>query len=55
MRKSRLSDYKQARLIENFVAGTTARCTAQLIGVNVKSGTYYFNRLRQTISLEQEK
>ena len=25
MRKSRLSDYKQDRLIEHFVAGTTAR------------------------------
>ncbi|MCF6293527.1 MAG: IS1595 family transposase, partial [Robiginitomaculum sp.] len=26
MRKSRLSHYKQGRLIEHFVAGTTARC-----------------------------
>ncbi|MEE9271962.1 MAG: IS1595 family transposase, partial [Robiginitomaculum sp.] len=26
MRKSRLSQYKQRRLVEYFVAGTTARC-----------------------------
>ncbi|MDP1766048.1 MAG: IS1595 family transposase, partial [Methylotenera sp.] len=26
MRKSRLSSAKQAKLIEHFVAGTTARC-----------------------------
>ncbi|NQW14095.1 MAG: IS1595 family transposase, partial [Rhodobacter sp.] len=25
MRKSRLSQYKQGRLVEHFVAGTTAR------------------------------
>ena len=28
MRKSRLSHYKQNRLIEHFVAGTTARMAA---------------------------
>ena len=34
MRKSRLSQYKQDRLIEHFVAGSTARTAASLIGVN---------------------
>ncbi len=34
MRKSRLSKYKQSRLIELFVAGTTARTAASLVGVN---------------------
>ncbi|MBP7758877.1 MAG: IS1595 family transposase, partial [Alphaproteobacteria bacterium] len=28
MRRSRLSQSKQDRLIEHFVAGTTARCAA---------------------------
>ncbi|MCZ6848096.1 MAG: IS1595 family transposase, partial [Alphaproteobacteria bacterium] len=28
MRKSRLSPAKQGRLMEHFVAGTTARCAA---------------------------
>ncbi|MFP6733602.1 MAG: IS1595 family transposase, partial [Rhodospirillales bacterium] len=32
MRKSRLSKGKQDRLIEHFVAGTTARCAAALVG-----------------------
>ena len=30
MRKSRLSKYKQGRLVEHFVAGTTARTAASL-------------------------
>ena len=56
MRKSRLSLVKQARLIEHFVAGTTARCAADLIGVNRNTAAYYFQRLREIIvdELEQE-
>ena len=56
MRKSRLSVYKQDRLIEHFVAGTTARCAAALVGVNSKTAVYYFQRLREIIAyqLEQE-
>jgi len=50
MRKSRLSQYKQDRLIKYFVAGTTARCAASLVGVNFKMSAYYFHRLRETIS-----
>ncbi|WP_027948702.1 IS1595 family transposase [Haliea salexigens] len=49
MRKSRLSWYKQSRLIELFVAGTTARTAAQLVGVNKTTASYYFHRLRQLI------
>ena len=56
MRKSRLSWYKQERLIEHFVAGTSARCAADLVGGNRKTSAYYFHRLRMIISqhLEQE-
>jgi len=49
MRKSRLSQSKQAKLIEHFVAGTTARCAADLVGVNFKTAAYYFHRLREII------
>ena len=56
MRKSRLSDYKQKHLtyyfrisIELFVAGTTARIAASLVGVNKTTASYYFLRLRQII------
>lgn len=50
MRKSRLSTQKQAKLLEHFVAGTTARCAADLISVNTKTATYYYHRLRVIIS-----
>ena len=49
MRRSRLSSYKQDRLIEHFVAGTTARTAAALVGVNKTTAAYYFHRLRELI------
>ena len=49
MRKSRLSSYKQARLTEHFVAGTTARTAASLVGVNKSTAAYYFHRLKELI------
>lgn len=49
MRKSRLSEYKQNKLIEHFVAGSTARCSARLVNVNQKTAVYYFHRLRELI------
>ena len=56
MRKSRLNSAKQAKLIEHFVAGTMARCAADLMGVNRNTAAYYFQRLREIIvyQLEQE-
>ena len=55
MRKSRLSKSKQDRLIEHFVAGTTARCAADLVGVNFKTAAYYYHRLREIICLATEE
>ena len=49
MRKSRLSTYKQNRLIELFVAGVTARVAAELVCVNKTTAAYYFHRLRLLI------
>lgn len=54
MRKSRLSKHKQARLIEHFVAGTTARTAASLCGVHRNTAAYYFLRLREIIAYELE-
>ena len=54
MRKSRLSRYKQDRLIEHFVAGTTARTASSLCGVNRKTAAFYFLRLREIIAVELE-
>ena len=55
MRKSRLSLYKQDRLLEHFVAGTTARTAASLCGVNRKTAAFYFHRLREIIAYELEQ
>ena len=49
MRKSRLSQYKQNKLIELFVAGVTARTAAELVNVNKSTAAYYFHRLRLLI------
>jgi|ERR1700722_8695086 len=54
MRKSRLSSEIQDRLIEHFVAGTTARCAASLVGINIKSSIHYFQRLREVIAKQLE-
>jgi transposase len=49
MRKSRLDSEHQKRLMEHFVAGTTARTAASLTGVNKNTACYYFQRLRKII------
>ncbi|MBL4595077.1 MAG: hypothetical protein JKX99_00720 [Robiginitomaculum sp.] len=54
MRKRRLSQKKQQRLIERFVTGTTARYRANLISVNFKTAAYYLHRLREIIVFEIE-
>ena len=55
MRKGRLSGAKQAKLIEHFVAGTTARCAAELVVVNRKTAAYYFQRLCEIIAHQLEQ
>ena len=54
MRKSRLSQYKQGRLVEHFVAGTTARSAVSLCGVNRKTAALYFLPRREIIAYELE-
>ena len=54
MRKGRLSQHKQGRLIEHFVAGTMARTAARLCGVHRNTAAYYFLRLRELIAYELE-
>jgi transposase len=55
MRKSRVSQQKKDRLAEPFVSGPTARCAASLVGVNFKTGAYYFHRLREIIAHHLEQ
>ena len=54
MRKSRLSQSKQNRLMEHFLAATTARCAAALVEVNSKTAVYYFHSLREIICYHLE-
>lgn len=49
MKKSKLSWYKQSKLIGLFVAGSTARTAAALVNVNKTTASYYFHRLRLLI------
>lgn len=41
--------------MEHFVAGTTARCASSLIGVNFKTASYYYRRLRELIAQHTEQ
>jgi transposase len=49
-RKSRLTPRQQSRLIEHFVAGTTARAASELIGVQANTAIRFFMRLRKLIA-----
>jgi transposase len=55
MKKSQLSWHKQERLIEHFVSGSTARCSARLVDVNKTTAAYYFHRLRELIADQTEQ
>ena len=55
VRRSRLSKGKQEKLIELFVAGSTARTAAVLAGVNKSTAAYYFQRLRELIAAHTEQ
>ena len=47
MRKAEYQFAQQNRLIEHFVAGTTAKCAAELICIPRKTAAYYFQRVRE--------
>jgi len=50
-RKSRLSSHKQQRLIEHFVAGTTARAASEIIEVQPNTAARFYLKLRKLITL----
>ena len=49
-RKSKLRGRAQNELMKLFVAGSTARATAELVGVNRNTSATYFMRLRRLIA-----
>ena len=50
LRKSRLKPRQQSDLIKLFVAGSTARAAAEIVGVNRNTSASYFMRLRHLIA-----
>ncbi|NGZ10884.1 MAG: hypothetical protein CV088_16105 [Nitrospira sp. LK70] len=44
----------QQRLLEHFVACTTARVSAHLVGVQGRTAVVFFQRLRQLVASKQE-
>lgn len=53
-RRTKLPKKKIAKLIEHFVAGTTARTAAELVEVNRNTATKFFHKLREIIALNIE-
>ena len=53
-RKSRLSKKGIEKLMEHFVAGTTARTAAELVGVNRNTATKYYRKWREIIAANIE-
>ncbi|MGZ9133304.1 MAG: IS1595 family transposase [Nitrospira sp.] len=53
-RKSRMPVSLQQKLLEHFVAGTTARAAALLVGVQANTAKLFSQRLRPLIASKQE-
>jgi transposase len=54
-RKIRLAVVVQQRLIEHFVAGTTARMAAVRVGVHRHTAAYFYRRRREQIVQENQR
>ena len=46
-----MSQGRQAKFIEYFVVGATARCVAIVVSINEETVIYYFHRPREIIAL----
>jgi transposase len=55
IKRSRLSRKQRLKLIEHFVAGSTARTTAEIVGVNKNTAQQFFYKLRELILLNQAR
>jgi transposase len=49
-RKSRLGKRQQSKLLEHFVAGSTANATAEIVGVQSNTAIRFFMKLRKLIA-----
>src|SRR5262245_26949929 len=55
LRRSRLSEEQTERLLEHFVAGTPARASAELVGVNRNTARLFYHRMRELIAQRLEQ
>jgi len=55
LRRSRLSNEQTERLLEHFVAGTPARASAGLAGVNRNTARLFYHRMRELIAQRLEQ
>ena len=51
-RKNRISAHKQGRMIEHFVAGSTARAAAEIAKLKTNAAAIFVIRLRQLIAVK---
>ena len=54
-RRSRLSKAKRDRLVEHFVAGTTARAAAELVGIHRNTAASFYTRIRTVMAEETQQ
>nr|ACZ28608.1 transposase [uncultured organism] len=55
LKHCRLTRFQQLRLLEYFVAGTSARTAGDLVGIHRNSAIRFFHKLRQKIACKQAK
>lgn len=53
-KRSKLTKKQKLKMMEHFVAGATARTTAELVGVNKNTAQLFFHRLRILITKHQK-
>jgi transposase len=51
-RRSKISIYRQSKLMEMFVGGVPARTAAELAGINRHTATLFYRKIRQMIAYE---
>lgn len=55
LKHSKLSPRQQDELLKLFIAGSTARTAAELVGIHRNSAALYFRKLRELIAAHQEQ
>ena len=55
LKRCRLTEKQQDRLVEFFVGEMTARTAADLVGINKTTGAYFFHRLREIIAWQLDE